>query len=209
MNSLLKPNRTHFSLLSSSLLRLTSEIWTYPIHPKILKCSTDDFLSLHASSRVISFTMSVGDLLRMWFTNCTASGQKAFDTSFSNNAALTMFMIVRFLRSATPFCWGVKAVVSYLLIPCALQNSLNAIELYSPPLSVLRHLMNNPVCFSTNTLNALNWWNVSDFSSTKYIHVFLEKSSIKLIKYPIWLSDGSIQRSEWINCNLLVAHGFN
>ena len=119
-----------------------------------------------------------------------------------------MFMIVWFLRSATPFCWGVKAVVSCLLIPCALQNFLNVIELYSPPLSVLRHLMNNPICYSTNALNALNWWNTSDSSSTKYIHVFLEKSSIKLIKYLIWLFDGGLirpQRSEWISCNLSVS----
>ena len=183
LDSPLKPNRTHFTLLSLSLLLLTSGIWTYSIHPKILKCSTGGFLSLHASFEVVSFTMSVGDLLRMWFTHCTTSGQKTFGTSFSNNVALTMFMIVRFLRSAKPFSWGMKTMVSCLLIPCALQNFLNAIELYSPPLSVLKHLMNNTVCFYTNALNVLNWWNASDFSSTKYIHVFLEKSSIKLIKY--------------------------
>jgi len=45
------------------------------------------------------------------------------------------------------------------------------------------------VSFSTIALNLLNTWNTSNFFFKKYTHVFLEKSSMKEMKYLFPLKD--------------------
>jgi hypothetical protein len=69
----------------------------------------------------------------------TASGQKLFGMPLIVKRLRTIFIIVRFFFLHTPFCWGVKAAVSYLLIPWFSQKFANSCELYSPPLSYAKN----------------------------------------------------------------------
>ena len=62
---------------------------------------------LQASSSVMSFTVRVGDQFKMLIVHLTPSDHKFLGTFFSISIALTKFITVRFLRSATPFCCGV------------------------------------------------------------------------------------------------------
>ena len=52
----------------------------------------------------------------------TLEDQKFFGIFRFTNILRTMFIIVRFFRSATPFCCGVYAAVSCLCIPCLKQS---------------------------------------------------------------------------------------
>jgi hypothetical protein len=46
-----------------------------------------------------------------------------------------------------------------------LQNLMNAIEVYSPPLSNLRDFISSLIFFSTDNWNSLNFFRVFDFFS--------------------------------------------
>ena len=60
-----------------------------------------------------------------------------------------------------------------LFIPCSSQYLLNSSEVNSPPLSNLRHLIRDPVSFSTNSLNVLKHPNAFDFLLRRHTHVIL------------------------------------
>jgi len=64
-----------------------------------------------------------------------------------------------------------------------MQNSLKAEEVYSPRLSILKHLIMQPYSFSTSHLNALNISSACDFFFKIYVQVFLLKSLVKVRKY--------------------------
>ena len=98
---------------------------------------------------------------------------------------------ILFIISATSFCWGVYGLVFSRAIPKFLQNSSNSFLQSSPPLSVLYTYIFFFVWFSTRALNSLNMLKTSDFFLKKYIHVFLENSSMNETLYTDLPSDGS------------------
>lgn len=71
------------------------------------------------------------------------SSYKVFNIYFLVSKQCTIFILVQFLHSATPFCYGVKAVVSCRLIPFSTQNLMNLFEMNSPPMYVHKQ----HVCF--------------------------------------------------------------
>lgn len=89
------------------------------------------------------------------------------------------------MHSATPFCCQVPTTIFYLSMYCSLQKSMNLVEVYSPPLSVLRCLIFFPIQFSTKSLNFLKQENLSFifFLLSMYNNTFLEKLSIKETKH--------------------------
>jgi len=100
--------------------------------------------------------------------------------------------MVRFFLSATPFYWGEYGVVKNLLIPCSSQYFMSSDEMNLPPRSDLTYLIGMSVSFSNIASNLLNTSNNSDFSFKNYTHVFLEKSSMKEMKYLFPLKDSGV-----------------
>lgn len=68
---------------------------------------------------------------------------------------------ILFLRSVVPFCWGVWICVKCQLMPWWSQYSKKALEVNSPPRSILRALILCPISVSTSALNVQNLPNVS------------------------------------------------
>ncbi|MFS7902852.1 hypothetical protein Hanom_Chr01g00016201 [Helianthus anomalus] len=80
---------------------------------------------------------------------------------------------VLFLRSTTLFCCGVYGAVSCRTISLTLQNSIKACDVNSPPLSVRKNLIFNPVSFSTVALKPLKISNASLFAFIINVHMYL------------------------------------
>ena len=129
-------------------------------------------IPLQASSGVLSFTASVGLRFKTCTAQFTASGQKVLGIFFSDSMLRTKFMMVRFFRSATPFCCGEYAAVNCLCTPCSLQKLLNSQDVNSPSRSVRNIFRDISVAFSTCILKLLKMVKASDFSAKKYTHVF-------------------------------------
>ena len=72
-----------------------------------------------------------------FYTNTvhTASAQYSLPMLRVSNMLLDASMMVRFARSATPFCYGVRGHENCCFMPQFFANALNALFLYSPPLS--------------------------------------------------------------------------
>ena len=87
---------------------------------------------------------------------------------------------------------------------------VNSLNMYSPPLLLLRAFTFLSIYFSTSALNSTNLENVSSFFRMKKIHHFHEYSSIKMTKYlclVVEVVEKFPQTSEWIlyrtSCALL------
>ena len=78
-----------------------------------------------------------------------ASYQKLFGIFFSEIILRTIFIIVLFFRSVSPFCRGVFVAVSCLCIPFTSQKLVNSCDVNSPPRSVRKALINEFISFST------------------------------------------------------------
>jgi len=95
-------------------------------------------------------------------------------------------------------------------MPSLLQNSSNALEVNSPPLSVRKQIMLSPASFSTSALKLLNKERVSDFSLKKCVQVLHDKSSIKLRIYLLLLLDvGRICQHELAIASLMLSIDFS
>lgn len=116
------------------------------MQPNTLKWFTDGLCPLQASSGVFTSRVVVGLLFITWTAQLTASADSYFGKFFSKSTHLTKFMMVRLHLSATPFCWGVYAIVSCLEMPCLMQNSS---EHNSLPRYVLRVTISPLDSFST------------------------------------------------------------
>ena len=81
--------------------------------------------------------------------------------------------------SDNTFYFGLYGVVNSLLIPESFHKSLNSFDENFLPLSDQKILIFFFVWFSIKALNFLNFLYTSSLFFIKYIHVFLEKSSMK------------------------------
>lgn len=123
---------------------LLSGTWTWETQTKTWKYLSDGVTPLHASSGVISLTAKVGLRFRTCTVQLTGSGHKVFGICFYESMLWTIFIMVLFFRSATPFCCGLYAAVNCLFIPFSLQKWLNSWYVNSPPLWVRTHLTYEP-----------------------------------------------------------------
>ena len=119
------------------------------------------FMPLYASSITLFITALVGHIFKMYASQCTTSAQYSFGKCFAFSILLTMSMMVLFSLSATPFFCGVYLAINFFCISFSLQKRRNYLEIYSPPLSVLKTLICCPLCFSRR---ALKWQNFSNTS---------------------------------------------
>jgi len=71
----------------------------------------------------------------------------------------------------TPFWWKVSMIVSCCTISCCWQNSMNSLDMYSPPQYKCNVLILKSFKFSTIDLNILNTTKVSLLTFMKYIQV--------------------------------------
>jgi hypothetical protein len=92
-------------------------------------------------------------------------------------------MSVLFFLSSTSFCCGIEGDVRSCIIPLSLQKQSKLLFKYYPPLSVLNDLILQLSKFSTPALKFLNLSKVSSFVLSKRRYEYLDKSSIKVIKY--------------------------
>jgi hypothetical protein len=126
-----------------------------------------------------STSIDEGDLFTKYFVVSTASTQNSCVSPTPLSMLLALSINVLFILSTTPFCCGVYGVVFWHAMPHYLQNYSKSFPHNSPPLSVLNTLIFLSIWFSTRDLNSLNFLKTYDFFLRKYIHVFLEKSSMK------------------------------
>ena len=105
----------------------------------------------HSSQGVFSIPFLIYTLFRVYTTVLTASLQNFLETLFSNNIALATSTIDLFLLLEIPFFSGVLGEDSCLLIPFFLQNMLSYLEVNSPHLSYLKHVILN-TCFILNSI---------------------------------------------------------
>lgn len=101
-----------------------------------------------------------------------AYGRKVFGMFPFFNKLLTMLRMILFLLSNTLFCCGVYATVSYLWMPCWVQNVSNSFEQYSPPRSAPNVLIEFFALFSAWALKLLNVTKASNLFCKKNTHVF-------------------------------------
>ena len=113
----------------------------------------------------------------------------------------TIFIMVMFFHSVTPFCYGVYAVVNCLCIPFTSQKLLNSFYVNSLPRSTRKARIGVFVSFSTQILNLLKASKTYDFSVKKKTHVFLLKSSIKVNKYHFLLLEMGLIGPQMLACN--------
>src|SRR5271169_579746 len=117
-------------------------------------------LALFQSSYGVVATALVGLRFLRYTTVSAISIQSLLSSLNSAIIALTLSMIVRFARSATPFWSGLYGAVVSWIIP----EPFRCIPIhfsYSPPPSVLSRLITFPLCFSTSGLYSLNFSNTS------------------------------------------------
>ena len=113
----------------------------------------------------------------------TASPHSSRGRFFSFNILHTKPIMVPFFPSTTPFCYGVYGAVSCFLIPLLSQKLLNALEVNSPPQSLLTLLIFTSFSALGMDLNFLNCFRAFDFSLSRATHIHLKKSSTIKKKY--------------------------
>ena len=92
-------------------------------------------------------------------------------------------------------------------MPYSLQKLLNALDVYSSPLSLWSFWSFIPVWFSANALYSLTLSKTCDLCVRKYTNVFCVKSSMKVMKYfappCVWIFIGPFT-SNWTNFKVWV-----
>ena len=142
--------KIHFSPLPSNFFLSGSRTWAYAIHPKALRWQIEGLFPLQASSGILSQTLLVGHLFKIYIVIATNSTQNSLGSCLNCSMHLTISIIVLFFLLATLFCWQVYLVISWCWIPCCSKKSINA--RYSWTLSVLKILILQPLWFSTYAL---------------------------------------------------------
>ena len=105
------------------------------------------------------------------------------------------------MRSATPFCCGVRGADVSWVMPCSSKNRVNSSDVNSPPLSDRKNLICRPVSFSIMATNALKVLSVLSFDLRKYVHTWLEWSHVKTHVYlapPMDVTSIGPMRSAWM-----------
>jgi len=99
------------------------------------------FLPLHASCGVLFHKLFVGQQFDKYTAQSIASAQNSLGILFVFNMLRVILRIVIFFLSTTPFCCGDVGTIKRRRIPFASQNSLNSLDVNSPPLSDLKDLI--------------------------------------------------------------------
>ena len=150
----------------------------YTRHPNILRWMTSGFLFENTSSGFLFSSTLCGVRFYTYTAVLAASTHRCMGRSWSWSISLAASMIILFFLFATPFSCGLYGVDNSLLIPESLHNSLNSFDVNSPPLSDQKVLIFFYVWFKIKALKSLNLLKTSSLFFIKYIHVFLEKSSM-------------------------------
>ena len=151
----------------------------YTGKPNILRWLTSSFFQEKTSSGVLFSSTLCGVRFCTYTAILVASAHRCMGRSWSWSMALAASMIILFFLSATPLCCGLYGMVNSLLIPKSLHKSLNSFDVNYFPLSNRKVLIFFSMWFSIKDLNSLNLLNTSSLFFKNYIHVFLEKSSMK------------------------------
>jgi len=133
----------------ASLLLRSSSTWTCEIQPKVRRWFKFTSLSAHASSGISQSKGTDDPLLIRYNVVLTAFAQNCLGNPACIRMLLTRSCIVMFIRSATPFWWGLSGTVFTLRIPWLAQNSSYLSLQYLPPLWDFKYLSFRPHSFST------------------------------------------------------------
>lgn len=95
-----------------------------------------------------------GIRLMMCAAHIIPSAHKNLGRFLASNQLLQVSVICLIFLYATPFCCGVSAQESCLLIPSCQQKEKKSLEVNSPPLSILSRLIFMPISPSTVSLNS-------------------------------------------------------
>ena len=131
---------------------------------KIQKWCTVGFISNSFSYGEIYPSVSYGRRLITWAAVLMHLAQNCVVTFLACIMLRQTSAKCLFFLSATPCCWGVLGQVNCLRILPLFNYAPNWYELYSPPLSILRHLIWCIRSFSTFSWNSTNLACISDFS---------------------------------------------
>ena len=102
------------------------------------------------------------------------SPQKALGMPDLFSMAVIFSLSDLFACSATPFCSGLFRVVCWRAIPHDVANWWNSFDMYLPPLSSCKVLMQCPDWFSAYSLKFLNACDTSDFLLTGNTNLYFE-----------------------------------
>lgn len=156
----------------------------------------------------------VEDMFKTWFFHGISSAQKDLETFFFVSIVLTMHdrSILAFTHSIwllsvsccqlpfDPIILAILIEFSRILFPLYLFSNTR----YTFQFLFLQKLWTFYKCFEHFKMIK----KISNFTRTKYIHVFLEKSCMKLKRYLFQLFDVGViepHRSEWMTCNLFIS----
>jgi len=130
--------------------------------------------------------------------------QNCFPRPVAFNIALVLSNRVLFIHNATLFCCGVYVIVNCLLISSCWQKLSNSSMVYSPPLSILKHLIFFLDSSYTPTLKVLKTTSTSAFLLIGYTQHLLKKSYKNDTKYLATPKNttSACQTSEWIRSKM-------
>lgn len=164
------------------------------------------FILFHASSDVMDYKALIGHQLRVYTTLATIIVQNKFLRYWAWIMLIAISIMVRFACSAIPFCWSLYKVDVCFSILWSFKKCWSPLKMYSPLLS---NWISSILCFdyvSIRVLNSLNFLNTSFLDFNIYTHIFLIKSSMKVIKYLAPLMDMVLIEPHTFEC--IISKGF-
>ena len=161
----------HTSDFDSNLSVLTFS--TCAGQAQICKCCRLGFRPDHNSRGVLDIDLD-GTRFSMYIAVSKAYPQKDIGDLEKLIIDLIISKRVRFLLSATPFCWGIPGADNWDIIPFPYKYPIKSAERYSPPRSDRKVLILLPNYFSTSTRNSLNFSKASYLWCIRYMYPYLE-----------------------------------
>ncbi|XP_058835639.1 uncharacterized protein LOC131692547 [Topomyia yanbarensis] len=157
---------------------------TYTFAPNTRSLFTFGFCSFQISNGVLLESITLAGLrlvknAAVWI----AAPHNFLLTLLSSSIERVFSTSVRFIRSLAPFCSGVYGIVHSITIPFCLQKSVNALFLYSPPLSQRNRLIPLPNLALAIASYSRNFSTTSFFERIKKTTTNRLQSSMKETKY--------------------------
>ena len=161
------PSMIHWTDVASNFFWFTFGMYAQTIDPNVHRLCMDGFLPDHT---LIGVLFPKGDD-GLWFDRYTAVftalAQNPSDIPAAFSIHLAHSTIVLLALSARPFCSGVCGTEVWWEMPCWERKLLNFGLVYSPPLSVCRVLIVQPISLSAIALNSMNLSNTWSFEWRK------------------------------------------